>query len=861
MQMRASNADGFRISISSTPSCSSQGSGTDDIESLGDIYVWGEIWYDEIIDGTVNPNPIKNDVLTPKVVESNVVLDVQQIACGVQHIALVTRQGEVFTWGEESGGRLGHGVEKDFSRPRLVEFLALTNIEFVACGEFHTSALSASGDLYTWGDGTHNVGLLGHGKNGSHWIPKRVSGSLESLHVTSVACGTWHSAVVTSTGNLFTFGDGTFGALGHGDHESVAYPKEVQSLRGLKTVSVSCGAWHTAAIVEVTSHPGVNASSRKLFTWGDGDKNRLGHGDKETYLVPTCVSAIIDYNIQQLACGHNITVALTTSGHVFTMGSTQHGQLGDPQSDGKRPRLVQDALVGQFVEQISCGTHHVAVLTGRNEVFTWGKGANGRLGHGDLEDRNVPTMVEALKDKHVKSIVCGSNYTASICIHKWVAGPDQSFCTACKQAFGFTRKRHNCYNCGLVHCHACLSKKSLRAALAPTPGKPHRVCDSCYLKLKKGADIGNGASLTRRASGTSQRIDRGVGKTSQVLLSNRVDPVKYLDIKSAMRGTSASQVPSRLQLRDVSFPSSFSVLQRALKPVITSAPYPQQASPQPQPYSRPVSPQSQANSAMSMAAIDSLQVANEILTQQVSKLHNQVKSLKQKNESQDTEIQKLKKATQETNSLAAAGSSKCVQAVQAVKTISHKLKEIREKIPLEISESESFKLVQAQVESLLHISGALASEGISLRPPEPTRELNTKEHLIVPQNIDEASIENNGSSVRVNQSRVEGGPGTPETASAKAQREVIEQFEPGVYVTLLQLPNGNKFFKRIRFSKRRFSENQAEEWWTENKERLLRKYNPTRTSNMPGDGTQPESPAEVFHEAAQSFADLNVVQD
>ena len=66
--------------------------------------------YDEIIDGTVNP--IKNVVLTPKVVESHVVLDVQQIACGVQNIALVTRQSEVFTWGEESGGRLGHGIER-----------------------------------------------------------------------------------------------------------------------------------------------------------------------------------------------------------------------------------------------------------------------------------------------------------------------------------------------------------------------------------------------------------------------------------------------------------------------------------------------------------------------------------------------------------------------------------------------------------------------------------------------------------------------------------------------------------------------------------------------------------------------------
>lgn len=650
MQLRTSGADGgFRISVSSTPSCSSQGSGPDDIESLGDVYLWGEIWSDGVAtDGNGIPIPIKNDVLTPKPLETNIVLDVHQIACGVRHVALVTRQGEVFTWGDESGGRLGHGIERDFTRPRLVDSLAVTNVDFVACGEFHTCALSGSGDLYTWGDGAHNAGILGHGNDVSHWIPKRVSGPLEGLQVLSVACGTWHSALATTTGKLFTFGEGMFGALGHGDRESVPYPKEVQSLSGLKAVAVSCGVWHTAAIIEVINHTGVNVSSRKLFTWGDGDKNRLGHRNKMTYLLPTCVSALIDYNIQQLACGHNMTVALTTSGHVFTMGSNAFGQLGNPQSDGKAPSLVQDRLVGEFVEQISCGANHVAVLTLKSEVFTWGRGANGRLGHGDTEDRSVPTLVEALKDRHVRNIACGSNYTASICIHKWVSGADQSVCTACRQAFGFTRKRHNCYNCGLVHCHACSSKKAMKAALAPTPGKPHRVCDSCYLKLKKASEVGNAAIISRKASShrssidITSRFDRGEMRPSRVLLSPTVEPVKYLEVKSAgSPGTKfdnysivrASQVPSLLQLKDIAFPSSLSALQYALKPVITSSPQPQPPS-QPQyqsnsrpasPYSRRPSPPRSAAPVFSRGVVDTLKKTNDLLTQEVNKLHAQVR--------------------------------------------------------------------------------------------------------------------------------------------------------------------------------------------------------------------------------------------
>lgn len=640
---RTSCADGFRISVSSTPSCSSLSSGPDDIESLGDVYLWGEIWSDGVeIDVAGKPVAVKIDVLTPKPLETNIVLDVHQIACGVRHIALVTRQGEVFTWGEESGGRLGHGIEKDFSHPRLVDFLAVTNVDFVSCGEFHTCAISSSGDLYTWGDGAHNAGLLGHGNDVSHWIPKRVSGLIEGLQVLSVACGTWHTALAISSGKLFTFGDGMFGALGHGDRESVPYPREVESLSGLKAVAVSCGLWHTAAIIEVTNQSGSSVSSRKLFSWGDGDKYRLGHGNKDAYVYPTCVSPLIDYNMQQLACGHNMTIALTTSGHVFSMGSNAYGQLGNPQSDGKSPCLVQDRLVGEFVEQISCGAHHVVVLTLRGEVFAWGSGANGRLGHGDTEDRNVPTLIEALKDKHVRSIECGSNYTTSICIHKWVTGgPDQSVCTACRQAFGFTRKRHNCYNCGMVHCHACSSKKAMKAALAPTPGKPHRVCDSCYIKLKKGVEMGSATTVNRKGSNhrrsvdMSIRLDRGETNSSRVLLSPTVEPVKYLEIKSGGSGfksddysiVRASQVPSLVQLKDVAFPSSLSALQYALKPVITSssqqAQYQSNSRPA-SPYSRRASPPRSAAPVFSRGVIDSLKKSNDILTQEVCKLQNQV---------------------------------------------------------------------------------------------------------------------------------------------------------------------------------------------------------------------------------------------
>lgn len=507
-RIKGTSGDAFRVSLSSAVSSSSQGSGHDDGDSLGDVFIWGEGAGDGILGGgphrAGSSSGNKIDSLVPKALESAVVLDVQNIACGARHAALVTKQGEVFSWGEETGGRLGHGVDSDVSHPKLVDSLKNINIELVACGEYHSCAVTLSGELYTWGGSTSNLGLLGHGNDVSLWIPKKLNGPLEGIHVSSVSCGPWHTAVVTSAGQLFTFGDGTFGVLGHGDCRSVATPREVESLKGLRTVRAACGVWHTAAVVEIMvgSSSSSNCSSGKLFTWGDGDKGRLGHGDKEAKLVPTCVAALVEPNFCQVACGHSLTVALTTTGHVYTMGSTVYGQLGDPKADGKLPGRVEGKLTKNFVEEITCGAYHVAVLTSRTEVYSWGKGANGRLGHGDTEDRSTPTLIEALKDKQVKSIVCGSSFTAAICLHKWVSGVDQSMCSGCRLLFNFKRKRHNCYNCGLVYCHSCSSKKSLKASMAPNPNKPYRVCDTCFGKLGKSTETNSSShsALSRKGS-------------------------------------------------------------------------------------------------------------------------------------------------------------------------------------------------------------------------------------------------------------------------------------------------------------------------------------------------------------------------
>lgn len=57
-----------------------------------------------------------------------------------------------------------------------------------------------------------------------------------------------------------------------------------------------------------------------------------------------------------------------------------------------RPHLIE-SLQGREIADIACGGAHSAAITITGELFTWGKGRYGRLGHGDSEDQLRPRLV------------------------------------------------------------------------------------------------------------------------------------------------------------------------------------------------------------------------------------------------------------------------------------------------------------------------------------------------------------------------------------------------------------------------------------------------------------------------------------
>ena len=153
---------------------------------------------------------------------------VRQLAVGGDHALLLSERGDVFSFGVGSRGQLGHGdIEDRQSRePCLIEALAGVTVAGIACGKWHSVALSAAGDVYSWGWNKH--GQLGHSASvPAVCIPGLIDAD-PSLTFVSVACGTRHSVALSNGGSMYAWGWNGYGQLGTGDIETISRCKPTQ---------------------------------------------------------------------------------------------------------------------------------------------------------------------------------------------------------------------------------------------------------------------------------------------------------------------------------------------------------------------------------------------------------------------------------------------------------------------------------------------------------------------------------------------------------------------------------------------------------------------------------------------------------
>ena len=113
--------------------------------------------------------------LLPKKVEALAGQRVLAVSAGLSHNIATTADGAAWSWGYGYRGQLGHGNEQNQLLPKKIEALAGERVIAVLAGEQHSLAITADGAVWSWGNG--NYGKLGHGEVLSdQLLPKEVEG-------------------------------------------------------------------------------------------------------------------------------------------------------------------------------------------------------------------------------------------------------------------------------------------------------------------------------------------------------------------------------------------------------------------------------------------------------------------------------------------------------------------------------------------------------------------------------------------------------------------------------------------------------------------------------------------------------------
>jgi len=451
------------------------------VRQLGKLYSFGSGDYGRLGHGdhVSHKTATQVDVLRDK--------DIKKFACGPRHSLALADSGKVYSWGYGGEGQLGHGDFEMKTMPAQIKALDGEHVIELACGEKHSAVLTANGDVFTWGDGS--LGQLGLGDFRKQHTPHRVM-DLAGKMAVKLSCGAFHTACLTEDMSVYTWGQGGSGRLGHDNEHDLSSPTLVSSLQSKGIRSIRCFAEHTMALtvddegaerdvfdssskdrlqskvkeLEVklsrevmhrdqavqaleNSHSKLveaEQNARNLtkqveallservdlymkmqalesqLSISTTDRANLDEQLRSLVNIPTKLEEISSQGVRQIAVGSAHILALSDAGDVYAWGTGGSGQLGL----GKRrnyptPQLVW-GMMRKGVRQIAAGDAHSLALTYNGQVFSWGSSKAGQLGHGNRKTELLPKMIEELDvvghdiSSTVRLIGAGSRH--SVCV-------------------------------------------------------------------------------------------------------------------------------------------------------------------------------------------------------------------------------------------------------------------------------------------------------------------------------------------------------------------------------------------------------------------------------------------------------------
>uniref|UniRef100_A0A7N2MRA5 RCC1-like domain-containing protein n=1 Tax=Quercus lobata TaxID=97700 RepID=A0A7N2MRA5_QUELO len=335
--------------------------------------------------------------------------EIALISAGYYHSCAITVDGELYMWGKNSNGQLGLGKRSAevVPLPTRVDCLDGITIKMVALGSEHSMAVTDRGEALSWGIGDsgrlghdHDSGILGFFKSTSEYTPRLIK-NLEGIKVKNAAAGLLHSACIDENGSVFVFGESAVDKVGFGKVNNATAQFMISELP--YSEEVACGGYHTCVLTR----------SGELYTWGSNENGCLGIGSTDVFDLPERVQGpFLKSPVTKVSCGwkHTAAISVHTMPGIYIL-AFEHRMLLIRHSNGHFGPVIGPAPPCPVEE----GNIFTWGWGGSHGTFSEdGHSSGGQLGHGSDVDYIKPTMVMFEGNVKALQISCGFNHTGAI---------------------------------------------------------------------------------------------------------------------------------------------------------------------------------------------------------------------------------------------------------------------------------------------------------------------------------------------------------------------------------------------------------------------------------------------------------------
>ncbi len=351
------------------------------VTGAGGVICWGSSGEGQLGNGSfTNAQPTPTPVTG---LSSGVV----RLATGAYHTCAVTSAGVVWCWGSDLNGALGDNSTVNEANPVQVGGLLLGEfVVDVKANSQSTCALTNSGSIYCWGDGSS--GELGNGTTTDSLLPVLVD-TPSNVPATALGLGNYFACASTGSSGFFCWGANTSGQFGDGATNNNPAPIPAYS---------PGGAWGNFVVLAPADGYtcGINLAGA-LYCWGSNSSQDINSGSQtQIYTTPQAVPSLSS-GVLDVRLGGNFTCALTVAGQVACWGTNAQGQLGNGglPNDGNPAEVVG---LSEDVVSIAGGYEHACAATASGHIWCWGYDGFGEIGPalapGNSAQSDVPVLVQ-----------------------------------------------------------------------------------------------------------------------------------------------------------------------------------------------------------------------------------------------------------------------------------------------------------------------------------------------------------------------------------------------------------------------------------------------------------------------------------